>query len=112
MDLTPGRKLPNGATLIMGRKLTDKPGNEAAAIVMAYNKEAHEFVTWMFVDSVNGSYCTHGWYVEDVEDAIGDFLYRVERLEQWTTRKAPRPPASQIHSTQEDVRARRRASTA
>ena len=102
MDLTPGRMLPNGATLIMGRKLTDKPGNYASAIVMAYNKEGAEFVTWMLVDGQDGEFCTNGWYQKDVEDAIGDYLFRFDRLE----------GKAKWNVTQAAVRAERRARTA
>ena len=75
-----GEKLENGAVALMVKELPAEYGQLRASIVLAYNQDSHEFVTWMHVQAEPQSYCTHGWYTTDVVQAIEDYQFRVKRL--------------------------------
>ena len=75
-----GEKLENGAMALMVRELPVNYGELRASIVLAYNQDTKEFITWMHVQSEPNNYCTHGWYTTDVMQAIEDYHFRVKRL--------------------------------
>ena len=68
VDLKPGTKLKNGATVIQGK---DNIFHEGYTVLCV--KDNGEFVTWI-TDEAGNTY--HGHYYSDIQEALNDFNNR------------------------------------
>lgn len=81
IEMKPGHRLPNGATVLLSHTLDTLPGTYPAAIVLAHNAQNDEYATWMYVDPREENperldYCVEGHYHTEFERAYLDFLHR------------------------------------
>lgn len=84
--LEPGMTLPNGARVMLFHHFPEQKHLVNGGVVLAYNGEAKEFATWLYVmPQDKPAYCTAGYYFRDYIDAIADYLTRTGQMVKMTT---------------------------
>jgi hypothetical protein len=73
LDMVPGTKLPNGATVIAA---SARNAGEWILLAMTTDSEYQPYVTWTCSRPGDGRDTVSGHYTNDIREAVADFLNR------------------------------------